>query len=214
VARALVTFFEPFGDDRVNASLEAVRRLPPRIGGLDIVTAQLPTSYARCGAALTSEIERAQPAIVLCVGEAGERAGLNVERIAINLQDARLADNDGAQPLDIPIVTGAPAAYFATLPVRAIHAALTQAGLPAEISNSAGTFVCNHAFYSLMHYAATSGASLRAGFLHVPAWRNDETASAMRIDNIVRGIVIALEVSAVDINRPTRRTQRTRRGAE
>ena len=149
-------------------------------------------------AALEREIRRVGPAIVLCVGEAGDRTALNIERIAVNVQDARIADNDGAQPVDLPVVSGAPAAYFATLPVRAIHAALTAAGLPAEISNSAGTFVCNHAFYALMHFAATTGNKLHGGFLHVPGWRSDATqnAGAMRLADIVRGIVIALEVSA------------------
>ena len=119
--RALVTAFEAFGGARANASSAAVTRLPARIGALDIVTAQLPTSYARSGAALIREIERVKPTLVLCVGEAGERHELNVERVAINVQDARLADNDGAQPIDVPVLKDAPAAYFATLPVRAIH---------------------------------------------------------------------------------------------
>jgi pyroglutamyl-peptidase len=193
--RALVTGFAPFGGASVNASHEAVRRLPARVGELNIATAQLPTSYARCGAALISEIERLQPAMVLCIGEAGERTALNIERIAINVQDARIADNDGAQPVDEPAVANAPAAYFSTLPVRAIRAALLAENVPAEISNSAGTFVCNHLFYTLMHYAATSGAQLRGGFLHVPCWRDDADAS-MPIADIVRGIVVALEASA------------------
>jgi pyroglutamyl-peptidase len=203
--RALVTGFEPFGGESLNASYAAVSRLPQRIGNLEISTAQLPTSYARCGAALEREIRRIDPAMVLCVGEAGDRTTLNVERVAINVQDARIADNDGAQPADLPIVSGAPAAYFATLPVRAIHAALTAAGLPAEISNSAGTFVCNHAFYSLMHFAATPGNKLRGGFLHVPGWRSDTTqsAGAMRLADIVRGIIIALEVSAAHLRVPS-----------
>jgi pyroglutamyl-peptidase len=144
--RALVTAFEAFGGARANASFAAVTRLPVRIGALDIVTAQLPTSYARSGAALIREIERVKPTFVLCVGEAGERHELNVERIAINVQDARLADNDGAQPIYVPVLKDAPAAYLATLPVRAIHDALIAAHLPATVSNSAGTFVCNHVF--------------------------------------------------------------------
>jgi pyroglutamyl-peptidase len=195
--RALVTGFEAFGGARANASYAAVARLPSRIAALDIVTAQLPTSYARSGAALIREIERVEPALVLCVGEAGERHELNVERVAINVQDARLADNDGAQPIDVPVVKAAPAAYFATLPVRAIHDALIAAHLPATLSNSAGTFVCNHVFYTLMHFAAMTQSKLSGGFLHVPAWREEGNA-AMMLDDIVRGIVIALEVSAAE----------------
>ena len=204
--RALVTGFEAFGGAGANASNAAVARLPARLGSLEIATAQLPTSYARSGATLVREIERVKPALVLCVGEAGERHELNVERIAINVQDARIADNDGAQPVDVPIVNGASAAYFATLPVRAIHAALLDARLPAMVSNSAGTFVCNHVFYTLMYCAATARAKFNAGFMHVPAWREQTSAAttnaAMTLDDIVRGITIALEVSAAHASPP------------
>ena len=194
--RALVTGFEPFGGAGANASHAAVSRLPARIGALDVVTALLPTSYARSGSALRREVERVRPALVLCVGEAGERRELNIERVALNVQDARVADNDGARPVDLPVVSGAPAAYFATLPVRAIHDALIAASLPATLSNSAGTFVCNHVFYTLLHFAATARADLHAGFLHVPAWRADGAAPTMTLDDIVRGITIALAASA------------------
>src|SRR3954465_12430729 len=152
--RALVTAFEAFGGADTNASAAAVARLPPRIAAIEIITAQLPTSYARAAHALIHEIERANPKLVLCVGDARERTQLNVERIAINLKDARLADNDGAQPVDAPVVAGAPAAYFSSLPVRAISSSLIAAELPAVLSYSAGTFVCNHVFYTLMHHAA------------------------------------------------------------
>lgn len=198
--KALVTGFEPFAGEDVNASLEAVRRLPPRIGTLDIVTAELPTSYARSHATLEAAIARARPQIVLCVGQAGERAALCVERIAVNLQDARIADNDGATPIDAPVIAGGPAAYFATLPVKAAVAALQAAGLPAEASNSAGTFVCNQVFYGLMHLAAAGKHRFRGGFLHVPSVHKDaaqqSSLSAMALDDIVRGITIVLEVAA------------------
>ncbi|MEK6591970.1 MAG: pyroglutamyl-peptidase I [Pseudomonadota bacterium] len=197
--KALVTAFEPFGGERVNASLEAVSRLPARIAKLDVVTAVLPTSYARSRAALEVAIAQTWPEIVLCVGQAGDRAALCVERVAINLQDARSADNDGAQPQDTPVVANAPAAYFSTLPVKKALAALQAAQLPAEISNSAGTFVCNHVFYSLMHYAANSERPLRGGFLHVPCLPGQvargSKAPAMALDHIVRGIAIVLETA-------------------
>lgn len=197
--RALVTAFDPFGGGRVNASLEAVRRLPARIGTLDIVTAELPTSYARSIPALKAAIRDARPGIVLCVGEAADRSLLSVERVAINLQDARIPDNDGAAPVDRPVVRGAPAAYFATLPVRKMVAGLRAAELPAELSMSAGAFVCNHVFYGLMHLAAATKRNFRGGFLHVPclAGRATEGARAMALEDIVRGIRIVLEVAAV-----------------
>jgi pyroglutamyl-peptidase len=198
--KALVTAFEPFGGEHINASLEAVQRLPPHLGRLDIVTAVLPTSFARAPAALEVAIAQTWPEIVLCVGQAGGRAALCVERVAINLQDAHIADNDGAQPRDTPVIAGAPAAYFSTLPVRKALAALHAAKLPAEISNSAGTFVCNHVFYSLMHHAASSERPFRGGFLHVPCLpaqvAHGSGASAMALDDIVRGVTIVLEAAA------------------
>lgn len=197
--KALVTAFEPFGGERVNASLEAVQRLPPHPGKLDIVTAVLPTSFARAPAALEVAIAQTWPEIVLCVGQAGGRAALCVERVAINLQDAHIADNDGMQPRDTPVIAGAPVAYFSTLPVREALAALHAAKLPAEISNSAGTFVCNQVFYSLMHYAASSERPFRGGFLHVPRLLQQRTRGsegpAMALDDIVRGITIVLEAA-------------------
>lgn len=197
--RALVTGFEPFGGDSINASLEAVRRLPPRIGGLEIVTATLPTSYARSLAALEHEMTRAQPDIVLCVGQAGDRNALCLERVAINVQDARIADNDGAQPVDTPVIAGGPAAYFSTLPIRAAAAQMQTAGLAVEVSNSAGTFVCNHVFYGLMHFAASGRYRFRGGFLHVPhlpQQAHRDHAPAMTVEDIARGIEIVLDVAA------------------
>lgn len=181
----------------MNASLEAVRRLPARIGAWDIVTAELPTSYGRSIPALKAAITKARPGIVLCVGEAGDRECLSVERIAVNLQDARIPDNDGAAPADRPVVRGGPAAYFSTLPVRRMVAGLRAAELPAESSTSAGTFVCNHAFYGLMHLAATARRSFRGGFLHVPCLTQEQgiATRSMALDDIVRGIVICLEAA-------------------
>jgi pyroglutamyl-peptidase len=193
--KALVTGFDPFGGETVNASLEAVRRLPPRIGVLEVVTAELPTSYARSFSALEAAIARATPDIVLCVGQAGNRGALCVERVAVNVQDAELADNDGARPVDAPVVAGGPAAYLATLPVRAIVAALRADELPAELSMSAGTFVCNHVFYGLMHLAATRRLGIRGGFVHVPRLPREGLAPSMALEDIVRGVGIVLEVA-------------------
>ena len=185
--RALVTGFDAFGGASFNTSLTAVRRLPPRVGRIEIRTLELPTSFARAPQTLTAAIERLQPDIVLCTGEAGERAVLSVERVAANRCDARIADNDGAQLRAVPVVPGAPDAYLATLPVEKIAAALRAAGLPAEVSQDAGGFVCNHLFYSLLHFAA--GRPLRAGFLHVPR-------DALALDDVVRAIGIAVSTAA------------------
>lgn len=201
--KVLVTGFEPFGGESVNASLEAVRALPSRVGLLDVHTACLPTSYARALGALEAAIDESDPKIVLCVGEAGDRAALCVERVAVNLQDARISDNDGAQPEDVPVIAGGPAAYLATLPVRAAVAALRAAELPAEVSMSAGTFVCNHVFYGLMDLAALRGQPFIAGFVHVPRLpQQRDNAKAMALEDIVRGLTIVLEASAQYVQAP------------
>lgn len=196
--KVLVTGFDPFGGETVNASLEAVRRLPARIGTLEVETAALPTSYSRSLDALEMAIARAQPDIVLCVGQAGERAALRVERVAVNVQDARIPDNDGAQPAGAPVVAGGPAAYLSTLPVRSAVAALHAEALPAELSMSAGTFVCNHVFYGLMHLAAMRRHAFRGGFLHVPRLpqQANDGPTAMTPERIAHGIAVVLEASA------------------
>jgi pyroglutamyl-peptidase len=198
--KALVTGFEPFGPDAANPSREAVLRLSSRLGDLTIETRIVPTVFGRAIAALEDAIVTTQPDIVLGVGLAGGRAELSLERVAINVDDARIVDNGGRQPVDRPIVPGGPAAYFANLPIKAVVTALRDAGLPAAVSNSAGTFVCNHVFYGLMRLAATRFPSIRAGFLHVPnlpsqAARLPGTPS-MALDQIVRGIEIILSVTA------------------
>lgn len=202
--RALVTGFEPFGGDTINASLEAVRQLPPALGHLELVIAELPTSYARSFAVLEAAINETEPNIVLCVGQAGDRAALCVERIAVNLQDARIPDNDGAQPSETPVVADGPAAYLTTLPVRAAVAALHAAELPAEISMSAGSFVCNHVFYGLMHFSALRGQPYRGGLLHVPRLPQQQgEAGAMALEDVVRGIGLVLETTARHVRAST-----------
>jgi pyroglutamyl-peptidase len=198
--KALVTGFEPFGGDRVNPSFEALKRLPSRLGGLDIATRSLPVTYGGALPALREAIAATAPDIVLCAGLAGGRAELSLERVAINIDDARIPANDGDQPVDRQVVAGGPVGYFATLPIKAAVAALREAGLPAAVSNSAGTFLCNHVFFGLMHEAALSGNRFRGGFLHVPYLPNQATrvpgAPSMALEQIVEGIEIVLSVAA------------------
>jgi pyroglutamyl-peptidase len=169
--KVLVTGFEPFGGESVNPALEAVLRLPSGLGALEIATRPLPSVFGRALAALEDALVTTRPDIVLCVGQAGGRAELSLERVAINVDDARIPDNDGQQPLGRPVVAGGPAAYFATLPIKAAVRALREAGLPAAVSNTAGTFVCNHVFYGLMHLAATRQLPLRGDFSTFPFCR-------------------------------------------
>jgi len=198
--QALVTGFEPFDNDVVNPAEEALRLLPSRLGHLAIATRVLPAVFGAALDRLEAAIVETAPDIVLCVGLAGGRAALSLERVAINLDDARIPDNCGQQPVDQPVVGGGPPAYFTNLPIKAAVAALRQAGLPALVSNTAGTFVCNHVFYGLMHRAATRRLELRGGFLHVPylpsqAAKHDG-APSMALDDIARGIEIVLKIAA------------------
>jgi pyroglutamyl-peptidase len=198
--KALVTGFEPFDRDKINPSREAVRLLGKRVGSLRVETAILPCSFAKSTKALSRALERTKPDIVLCTGLAGGRPELCLERVAINVQDARIKDNDRKQPIDKPVVKNGPAAHFATLPIKACVAALRKAGLPAAVSNTAGTFVCNHIFYALMDIAAGHPIPMRGGFLHVPYAPEQVArlgaAPSMAIEDIARGIEIILTVSA------------------
>ena len=198
--KALVTGFDPFGGDEVNPSSLAVSRLKKKIGTVSVVTAVLPTSYAKSESVLREAIDEAKPDIVLCVGQAGGRTELSLERVGINVQDARIPDNDRHQPIDVPVRADGPAAYFATLPVKACVAEMRKAGLPANLSNTAGTFVCNHILYSLMDIIANHPTKMRGGFLHIPYVPEQAArlggAPSMAVDDIVRGIEIIVATSA------------------
>jgi pyroglutamyl-peptidase len=198
--KALVTGFDPFGGDEVNPSSLAVSRLKKKIGKVTVVAAVLPTSYAKSAKVLRKAIDEAKPDIVLCVGQAGGRTELCLERVGINVQDARIPDNDRKQPIDVPVRADGPAAYFATLPIKACVAEMRKAGLPATVSNTAGTFVCNHILYALMDIIESHPAKMRGGFLHIPYVPEQAArlggAPSMAVDDIVRGIEIILATSA------------------
>lgn len=167
----LLTGFDAFAGASVNPSWLAVQALDQAdINGHRLVAAQLPTTFRGALPALASLLKRYQPVLVICTGQASGRSALSIERIAINVNDARIADNAGEQPIDTPVVPGGPAAYFSTLPIKAMRQAIEQAGTAAEVSQTAGTFVCNQVFYGLMHALATQDAfkRTRGGFVHVP----------------------------------------------
>ncbi|MCQ4041955.1 pyroglutamyl-peptidase I [Streptantibioticus rubrisoli] len=169
MTRVLLTGFEPFGGERVNPSWQAVWRLaaaPP--DGCDATAVQLPCVFGAALDTLRAAVERTDPEVVVCVGQAGGRADLTVERMAVNVNDAVIPDNAGRQPIDAPVVGGGPVGYFATLPVKACVAAARTAGVPASVSQTAGTYVCNHVFYGLMHLIATQRPAVRGGFVHIP----------------------------------------------
>ena len=164
----LLTAFEPFGGQRVNASKLAAEGLDGRvIGGHRVVVVILPCVFGEAIAVLKRSIRRVQPDLVIASGEAGGRAAITLERVAINVDDATIADNAGARPVDRAIAAGGPVGYWSTLPIKAIVSALKRSRIPAAVSQTAGTFVCNHVFYGLMQVVARR-RGLRAGFVHVP----------------------------------------------
>lgn len=189
----LLTGFEPFNGASINPAWEAVRALKGWIEDDFIVEIlQLPCVFGFANRVLCGAVDEIKPDIVICVGQAGGRAALTVERVAINVDDAPILDNDGQQPVDAPIAPGGPAAYFATLPVKAIVGAMRKRGLQAAVSQTAGTFVCNHVFYGLLHHLqrrATIG-----GFIHVP-YLPEQGSPSMALSEIIEGLRTAVEVA-------------------
>ena len=188
----LLTGFDPFDGAKSNPSWDAASALDGRIvGGHRVVARRLPTEFGASLRALRAAIRETGPALVVCTGLAGGRKELSLERVAINVDDARIPDNIGAQPIDAKIVGNGPAAYFTTLPVKAMLAALQARGIPAQVSQTAGTFVCNHVFYGLMH-ALRRQPGVRGGFIHVPP----AGRGGIPLDAMIEGLRIALRVAA------------------
>src|SRR6185312_577493 len=195
----LLTGFAPFAGEAVNPSWQAVRALDGEtIEGHRIVATELPTEFDGSLRALRTALRTTRPRVTIAVGLAGGRAGISLERVAINVVDARIPDNAGAQPVDVPVVGRGPAAYFSTLPIKSALASLRGAGMEAHISQTAGTYVCNAVFYAMMH--AVRRKRLRAGFVHVPylpeqARRHD--SPGMPLDQIIGALRIVARTSLV-----------------
>ena len=194
--KILVTGFDPFGGEKVNPALEAVKSLPSVIHGAEIRWVEIPTVFYKSAEVLEAEIVRYQPDVVLCIGQAGGRASLTPERVAINQDDGRIPDNQGNQPIDTPIRLDGEAAYFSTLPIKAMVQAIKEEGLPASVSNSAGTFVCNHLMYQALYLADKKFPHMRAGFMHIPYMTeqviNKPNTASMNLSDIVKGIEAAI----------------------
>ena len=196
----LLTGFEPFDQDTLNPSWEAVRLLDETLINEDvrIIARQLPCVFSQAPAHLHALIERFTPHMVLAVGLGPGRSDIALERVAINLIDARIPDNQGEQPIDVPVAAEGPTAYFSTLPIKAMVAALRAAGIPATVSHTAGTFVCNQVFYSLQHSLA--GSTVRSGFMHVPLLTEQVALAAsaqpsMSQETLVKGLRVAVSAA-------------------
>ena len=194
--KILVTGFDPFGGETVNPALESVKSLPSEIHGAEVHWVAIPTVFYQSAEVLEAEINRYHPDAVLCIGQAGGRASLTPERVAINQDDARIPDNQGNQPIDTPIRLDGQAAYFSTLPIKAMVQAIKEEGLPATVSNTAGTFVCNHLMYQSLYLADKKFPHMRAGFMHIPYMTeqviNKPNTASMNLTDIVRGIEAAI----------------------
>ena len=200
--KILLTAFDPFGGESINPAEEAVKLVKSR-EGVELYKLTVPTVFGKAEKAVIAEIERIRPDAVVMIGQAGGRSGITPERVAINVDEAKIADNEGNVPACQPIVKDAPAAYFSTLPIHSIVEALNKNGITSSISNTAGTFVCNHLMYSVLNYASQKCPGIRAGFVHVPylpmkTVGKSENTPSMPLETIVRGIEIILETLAAE----------------
>ncbi len=166
--KVLVTGFDPFGGESINPAWEAVKVIRDEIAGAEIVKMQIPTVIGKSIAKVHAKMAEIHPDIVIAVGQAGGRFGVTPERVAININDARIPDNEGNQPIDEPIFTDGDTAYFTNLPVKAMVQAIKDAGYPSSLSNTAGTYICNHVMYGILYYIQKEFPDVRGGFIHVP----------------------------------------------
>lgn len=193
----LVTAFDPFGGESINPAQYAVDRLDDQIGDHRVYKLTVPTVFGRAAELVLEKMDQLRPDAVICVGQAGGRRAVTPERVAINIMDASIDDNDGQQPKDELIIPDGPAAYFSTLPIKKIVQAVREAGIPCDVSNSAGTFVCNSLLYSVLHHAAGDMPETKAVFIHVPyipeQTEGKENTPSMPLDDIVRALKVAIE---------------------
>jgi pyroglutamyl-peptidase len=187
--RLLITGFDPFGNDSINPSWEAVQRLPDMVGNFVLCKLQIPTIFSEAASMVLQTAEQFQPDVILCIGQAGGRSAITPERIAVNIRDARIPDNSGNQPKGEFVIPDGPAAYFATVPVQAMADAICQANLSATVSNSAGAFVCNDVMYTLLHHFANTGT--KVGFIHVP-YIPDQGTPSLPLEEIIRALTAAI----------------------
>ena len=198
--KIIVTGFDPFGGETINPSIECVKALP-EIEGVELIRLELPTVFKESAIRLNEVINDVKPDAVLSVGQAGGRAGITMERIAINVDDARIPDNISQQPIDEAIQLDGEAAYFTTLPIKRIVKAIREAGISAEVSNSAGTFVCNHIMYQSLFAATKADKPFKAGFMHIPFIPEQTTDKpSLPLEESTKAVQIAIETIRDYIN--------------
>ena len=188
--KLLITGFSPFGGADRNPSWLAVQKLPEQIGDFELCKLEIPTVFGEAAASVLAKAAEFSPDVILCVGVAGGRDAVTPERIAVNIRDAKIPDNTGSQPRGEFVAPEGPAAYFATVPVEKMAQAIRDAGIPAAVSNSAGTYVCNDVMYSLLHHFAET--SVKTGFIHVPQLP-EQGAPSMELEQITQALIAAIE---------------------
>ena len=189
--RLLITGFEPFGGERMNPSWDAVKKLPDEIGGYKLVKLEIPVVFGKAAECVLNEADKINPDVILSIGQAGGRSSITPEMVAINLRYAKIPDNEGNEPKDELIIPGGDAAMFSTIPVRKIAEAINAAGVPSDVSYSAGAYVCNDVLYTLL--ARYENSDVRVGFIHVPYSKEQNREPSMKIEDIIKGLTKAIE---------------------
>lgn len=189
--KLLITGFEPFGGEEINPSWETVSRLPDEIGGYTLTKLHVPVVFGEAAQVVLAAVEELMPDAILCVGQAGGRGSITPELVAINLRYAKIPDNKGQQPKDEPITKEGTQAYFSTLPVRQMAEAIAVAGVAAQVSYSAGAYVCNDLFYTLLH--RYHNTQTKVGFVHIPYATEQGKEPAMKMADMIKGITVAIE---------------------
>lgn len=195
--KILVTGFDPFGGEKINPAIESVKRLPDKILDAELIKLEIPTVIGKSVDKIREKIKEVEPDVVLSIGQAGGRPDITVERVGINCDDCRIKDNEGNQPIDEKVVEDGPAAYFATIPIKAMVEHIKEGKIPASVSNTAGTFICNHVLYGVCHIKATEYPNMRTGFIHIPFLPEQVTDKknmpSMALETIVKGLELAIE---------------------
>lgn len=194
--KILVTGFDPFGTDTINPAIEAVKKLPNIINDAEIIKLEIPTVFYKSAEIVQNTIYKEKPDIVFHIGQAGGRVNLTPERVAININDARIADNNGHQPIDQLIQKDGESAYFSQLPIKAMVKYMQDVNVPASISNTAGTFVCNHIMYQTLYFCQKKYPKIKSGFMHIPFIPeqviNRPNTPSMSLDDIVKGLTASI----------------------
>lgn len=202
--KVLITGFDPFGGESINPALEAVKKLPDTVAGAEVIKLEIPTVFRKSLEKIEENIQKHNPDIVISIGQAGGRFGITPERVAINIDDARIPDNETNQPIDLPIFEDGENAYFTTLPIKAMIEEMKKCEIPCSVSNTAGTFVCNHVMYGVLYMAAKKYPNIKGGFIHVPyipAQVIDKpNMPSMSIDDIAKGLELCIKAAVTNEN--------------